>query len=67
VLAGSSAEAAGVELGDVLESIDDAPASKHTLEELREVFRSPSATEWKLGWRRGDERLSVTVPAKSII
>ena len=67
VLRGSSAEKADLVAGDVIESVDDIPASKFTLNELRELFRSKSATKWKLGIRRGSQSLTRTVAAKSII
>jgi hypothetical protein len=67
VLAGSAAADAGVEVGDVLETVDGAPASRFTLAELREVFRSARAAGWQLGIRRGERRLEVELTARSVI
>jgi hypothetical protein len=67
VLVGSSSDKAGVKVDDVIESVDGAPAAKFTLQQLRELFRSPTASKWLLGIRRGDRQLKLTVPAKSII
>lgn len=67
VLPGSSAEKADVAVGDVIETVDEVPASKFALHELRELFRSPSTNKWKLGIRRGSQPLKRTVVAKSVI
>ena len=67
VLPGSSAESAGIKVDDVIETIDGAPASKYTLAQLRELFKSPTATKWELGLRRGEQQLKLMVTAKSII
>jgi predicted aspartyl protease len=67
VLGGSSSDKAGIIVDDVIESIDSVPASQFTLQQLRELFRSPTALKWELGIRRGDQRLKLTVAAKSII
>jgi len=67
VLPGSSAEKSGVKVDDVIESVDNLPASNYTLQELRELFRSPAAKEWKLGIRRDDAQLTISLEAKSII
>lgn len=67
VLAGSSAEAAGLRVDDVIESVDGASAARFTLQELREHFRSAAATGWQLGVRRGAETLAFTLVAKSIV
>lgn len=67
VMPGSSAERAGILEGDVLETVDGAPASQWTLQQLRERFRSAAVESWELGFRRGAERRRVTVPAKSVL
>ncbi|HKE02155.1 MAG TPA: PDZ domain-containing protein, partial [Planctomycetota bacterium] len=67
VLPGSAADEAGVRVGDVLESVDGAPVSSFTLTRLRDAFRSATSTKWELGLRRGEKRIRVTVPAKSVI
>jgi hypothetical protein len=67
VLGGSSSDKAGIKVDDVIESIDSVPASQFTLQQLRELFRSSTTSKWELGIRRSDQRLKLTVPAKSII
>ncbi len=67
VIPGTSSETAGISPGDIIETIDGAPASKFTLQDLRTLFRSSSVTKWDLGIRRGDKLLKVTVTAKGII
>ena len=67
VLGGSSSDKAGIKVDDVIEDIDNIPASQFTLQQLRELFRSSTTLKWKLGIRRGDQQLKLTVPAESII
>jgi predicted aspartyl protease len=67
VLPGSSAAEAGIAVGDVIETIDGAPASKLTLQQLRERFRVADAKRWQLGIRRGGEVLSIELVARSIV
>ncbi len=67
VIDGSSAASAGVKPGDVLESIDGEPASKRTLDELRELFRSPTTKQWKLGLSRNGAHVELAVAAKTLI
>jgi len=66
VLAGSSSAQAGIQVDDVIESVDAVPASRLRLWGLRELFRAP-VQQWQLEIRRGAQRLQVTVPARSII
>jgi len=67
VMAGSSSETAGIKVNDIIETVDGLPASRFTLQQLREMFRSATASKWTLGVRRGEEQLKLTVIAKSII
>jgi len=67
ILAGSSSESVGLKVDDIIETVDGAPASKFTLQELRELFKSQTAKKWELGIRRSDLQLKLTLPAKSII
>jgi predicted aspartyl protease len=67
VLTGSSAEKAGLKVDDIIETVDGAPLAKVTLQQLRELFKSQTATKWELGIRRGDQQLTLTLPARSVI
>lgn len=67
VLAGSAAEAAGVQAGDVIESIDGRPARELELQELRKVFRAPDAKSWTLKLKRGEAAVEVKVEARAVI
>ncbi len=68
VLENSSASAAGIQTGDVIDALDGISAGQYRLWELRELFRkSPAAGAWRLRIRRGAVLLQVTLPAKSII
>lgn len=67
VLPGSTAELAGVKVGDVIEAVDGVPANKSALHELREKFKSRDAKQWKLGIRRDGKRFDVIVQSKSVI
>lgn len=67
VLRGSSAEDAGLKENDVIESIDGKPAGQFELHQLRELFRSTTASGWELGIRRGDQTLKIKLKAKPVI
>jgi predicted aspartyl protease len=67
VMADSSAEKAGIKVDDVIDTIDGVLVSKFTLQELRELLKSPTALKWQFGIRRGEQQLKLMVLAKSVI
>ena len=66
MLEGGAAQAAGVEPGDVIESIDGRPATDLDLYELRELLKA-DVEGWALTVRRGEARIEARLTAKSII
>lgn len=66
ILPASSAEAAGLQKGDELVSVDGRPAGQFTLTELRQLFKV-AGKAWKLEVRRRGEVRAVTVEPKAII
>jgi len=67
VLEGSTAAAAGIEAGDVLVTVDGRPAAEYSLQELRDLFKSPAAAGWRLALRRGEQTLEIGLAARAII
>ena len=67
VLDGASGSKAGIKPDDLIASIDGKPASEYSLTDLRELFKSPAATEWKVGLIRKGQPIQVVIAAKSII
>jgi C-terminal processing protease CtpA/Prc len=67
VLKGSAAETAGLQPGDVIETIDGKPAGSMKLYKWREQFRAADAKGWDFGVRRGGTLVKVRLEAKSII
>jgi len=64
---GSSAEAAGLKVNDVIVSVDGRLSSSFDLQALREMFRSPDVQGWDLEISRGGVQQKVHVVAKSVI
>lgn len=58
---GSPAEKAGVEPGDVILKVDDFDTDGATLEEVVSKIKGPQGTEVKLGVRRDNRRLTISV------
>ncbi|HHW91826.1 MAG TPA: S41 family peptidase [Firmicutes bacterium] len=65
-MAGSPAEAAGLQTGDVITSVDGEPLEGLTLDQAAELIRGPVGTEVDLGIRRGEELLEVTLVREQI-
>jgi hypothetical protein len=66
VLENSPAAHAGLREGDLLYTIDGAPASSFSLDEIYQMLKQPGR-EYKLSIRRGSETLSVTIKLKRLI
>jgi len=66
ILAGSAADQAGLAIGDLLISVDGAPAASHTLEQLDELFHRDVAPR-AVVVQRGAARLAVTVTPRALL
>jgi S1-C subfamily serine protease len=68
VVAGGSAEAAGVKVGFRIAAIDDTPAEKLSLPAVRERFRNePAGTVVKLTVLEGGARREVTLVLRDLV
>ncbi|HEX7878272.1 MAG TPA: aspartyl protease family protein [Candidatus Eisenbacteria bacterium] len=66
VLSNSPAEAAGMQVGDRIEAVDDKPVASMVLEDIRESFREAGRTV-QVTRRRGDAVSVVTLTLKRLI
>ena len=62
----SPAKEAGIESGDIIASIDNQPAQKLTLTEMRSMFRQPDA-HYTIGIIRGDRQLRFAIRLRPLI
>ena len=62
----SPATEAGINPGDVIESIDDRPANQLTLTEIRNMLRRADA-RYKIDITRGNSHLRVTLKLQPVI
>lgn len=65
-LQGSPAEAAGIQPGDDLISVDGMAPEGLRLDDLTSLVRGPSGTDVVLGFRRGEEEFVVTITRAAI-
>jgi hypothetical protein len=66
ILPGSPAFEAGIEPGDIIESLDRKPANKMTLTQLRNMLTQPNA-RYSLGIVRGKSRLRVNLELRPLL
>ncbi len=66
ILPRSPAEEAGVQAGDLIESIDGRPAATFGMPALREMFRPPGESH-RLAIRRGQSRIEVALTTRRLI
>jgi predicted aspartyl protease len=66
VFEGSQAEAAGIKVNDILESIDGASAAEMGLMKVEKLLKTPGSTV-KLGLKRGSEMVEVSLDLKELI
>jgi hypothetical protein len=57
---------AGIKMDDVIDRVDGGPALRYTLEELRELLRSPGKS-YDIELKRGDERINVKLTTRDLI
>jgi PDZ domain len=67
VIKGSPGAQAGIQDGDVIETIDDNPASKFTLEQVRQMFKAAEGEEHRLTIRRNGKILTARIRLRRII
>lgn len=66
VTAGGPAEEAGVQVGDVMVSVDSTSIADMTTAEVRDLVRGEEGTTVDLGFRRGEETVTLTVERRTI-
>lgn len=66
VTAGGPAEEAGVQVGDVMVSVDSTSIADMTTAEVRDLVRGEEGTTVDLGFRRGEETMTLTVERRTI-
>lgn len=66
VTAGGPAEEAGVKVGDVMVSVDSTSIADMTTAEVRDLVRGEEGTTVDLGFRRGEETVTLTVERRTI-
>lgn len=67
VVAGSPAAAAGITPGDVLVSVDGAPATPETLDAVRAALRTAPGATRRLVLRRGGETREATITLRRLV
>lgn len=66
-LDGSPAEAAGVQSGDVMVTVDGADIRGQTIDQVVSIVRGPSGTDVTLGFERNGETFEVTITRAPIV